>query len=94
MRYYVGQVARIKGTVTDTETEALVDPTKVIGTVIKPSGATEELPGFKVKTGEYKWEIPVTEDGRWELVGDGIGAHDTAGGIVWHADHRDAPRPT
>lgn len=93
-RYLEGQVVKVTGTVTDTESGKEVDPAKTVGTVIKPDGSIEQVSPSKVKEGKYEWRVPATQAGKWELIGDGIGAHDTAGRIIWHVDKRDARRPT
>jgi hypothetical protein len=93
-RYYVGQVARVTGTITTTKDGKPVDPTKVVGTLIPPDGKATEKAPTKVKSGEYEFLIPVSEEGTWELIVDGIGGSDTANHVTWRAKHRNAPRPS
>jgi len=93
-QYLEGQVVKIMGKVTDTASGKEVDPAKTVGTVIKPDGTTEQVAPTRLKEGNYEWRVPADQDGKWEMIGDGIGDHDTAGRIVWHVDRRDAPRPT
>jgi hypothetical protein len=92
--YYVGQVARVKATFTDTESGDLVDPETVVCQVKAPGGAVSKPAVVKISTGLYKAEVPVTEGGRWEAVFDGLPTHKSAGPIKFTASSRDVPEPT
>lgn len=92
--YYVGQVARVKATFTDTETGELVDPEKVVCQIKAPDGTITKLTATKVSTGLYKAEVPVTEAGAWETVFDGFPDHKSAAVIKFRASGRDVPEPT
>jgi hypothetical protein len=96
-RYYIGQVARIRGKATIKELDGTTkpaDPTKVIGTLIRPDGKDSEIEADRVVSGEYVFEIPQDEAGKWELIVDGIGGADTANHIKWTTDPRTKPRPS
>ncbi len=96
-RYYIGQVVRVRGKATITALDGTTkpaDPTKVIGTLIRPTKASSEIAATKVVSGEYVFEIPQDESGKWELIVDGIGGADTANHVRWTTYSRTKPRPS
>jgi uncharacterized protein YfaS (alpha-2-macroglobulin family) len=68
MPYDVGDTVRVKATITDKDSGTLVDPTTVVFTVYRPSGATQD-PDTVQETATGKWTVTFVPDvgGDWHV---------------------------
>lgn len=76
--YHVGDIWKCKNTITDPETEAVVDPTTVTCTITKPSGTTESASVTKTATGVYRISVSLTEVGPWHAAWSSTGTYQAA----------------